>query len=762
MLRRIDLKESFRSLDKGFWPADVPFGQRTVIYGHNGSGKSTLSDLLLQMADGASPIAVTWEDESRQSHKVAAGAACPSRSMSVFTRSWVSANLSEFLDGKGASAIVTLGRDAIDAVEEEARLDEEIKERAKEVSDSKAHESQLARKMEQFAREVQDSISSELQSFDYKRFSKNRWSVRTVKAKLIEYKGGYPDQVEHADALKRLGEGALDPLPAVVEPPIAMDAITSSVAKVLAETPSRVALAELTKQPEAQTWVEHGKRLHEALDECLFCGGRITPERLHELAQHFDESWQNLRHRAERLADDIGTAHAQLSRWSTELPDAPALAGHLRDTYAQQVSAVTADVARRLVMMEQLRSLAEAKSRDPSAVFEMPDLTPLSAPLHVAAIIGAVSEHNSEAAAHGKVTERSVTTILDHLIGSKADSFRELESQRSEAAMRSTQASEAARLAQRALDDVRRKQFSSSAMAETLTNDLARVYGKAHLSVTVTPDGKSYSCRRGNDPAEHLSDGERTTLSLLYFLRKLQDETERTDPKDRIVVIDDPSSSLDREALFATHQWLIDILAGFGQYIVLTHDFSLLRLFVKSQNNRWTTSLKKTTQGDTSESMFPGVAFLEMFASAVGDERTTKIAKLPTMLKNNVSEYAYLFLMVMQGISDGTDGERLFLLPNAARRVLEVFCSYKAPHLPNFDSQLRSLIVDESAPEAYRDVYDFCNRFSHGEGGESVDVLDARTVHLQLRRCMEFLKQVDSQHFDRMCKATSISGGFVS
>ena len=58
-------------------------------------------------------------------------------------------------------------------------------------------------------------------------------------------------------------------------------------------------------------------------------------------------------------------------------------------------------------------------------------------------------------------------------------------------------------------------------MAETLTTDLARVHGKGHLSVAVTEDGKSYACRRSDVPATHLSDGERTTLSLLYFLRKV-------------------------------------------------------------------------------------------------------------------------------------------------------------------------------------------------------------------------------------------------
>ncbi|MDO8383361.1 MAG: AAA family ATPase [Microbacterium sp.] len=761
MLRRLDLKKSYRSLTTGFWPVDVPLGGRTIIYGHNGSGKSTLSDLLLEMAEGASPVEVIWEDETSQAHKVAVDAPCPSPSMAVFTRTWVTKNLSEFLDGKGASAIVTLGKEAIDAKEEEARLAREIEAWDKEVSDSKTQESQLARKVEGIARQVQDSISSELQSFDYKRFSKNRWSVPTVKTKLTEYKGDYPDQADHAEALKRLGEGEMDPLPAVAAPPANFAPLVSRLTDVLAETPSRVALSELSEHPEAQTWVEHGTRLHEHVGACLFCGGRITPERLHELARHFDESWQDIRNLSDGLARDIATAHGSLARWVADLPNANALAGHLRVSYSDQVSTVTADVAGRLSILQQLEDIVRAKSEDPSLVPELPDLSLLDEPLRTAALIGAVSEHNSEAGAHAEVSEKSVITILDHLIGSQADSFRELEAQRNASTKRSADATEACRLAQRALDEARQKQFSSSEMAAKLTDDLARVYGKRHLSVSVTADGKSYSCMRGEQAADHLSDGERTTLSLLYFLRKLQDETERSDPQRRIVVIDDPSSSLDREALFATHQWLIDTLASFGQYVVLTHDFSLLRLFVKSQNNRWTTSLKSLSKGDTAEATFPGVAFLEMFASTSGDERTTKIAKLPSMLKNNISEYAYLFSMVMTGVSDGTDSERLFLLPNAARRILEVFCTYKSPHLPNFDAQLKSLIAEESAPEAYRDVYDFCNRYSHGEGSESVDVLDARTVHLQIRRCMEFLKQVDSEHFERMCKATSIDPQIV-
>jgi hypothetical protein len=73
----------------------------------------------------------------------------------------------------------------------------------------------------------------------------------------------------------------------------------------------------------------------------------------------------------------------------------------------------------------------------------------------------------------------------------------------------------------------------------------------------------------------------------------------------------------------------------------------------------------------------------------------------------------------------------------------------------DFLKQLEALVEAQDG-EPFRDVYDFCNRFSHGEGSEVVDVLDARAVHGQIRRCMEFLRAVDSEHFERMCTANGI------
>lgn len=756
MLRRLDVKAPWRSLDSGFWPEDLPAGCKTVVYGHNGSGKSTLSELLLTLAEGSSATDVMWEGDGRQRTSVDTGGTSPSPAMAVFTRKWVEGNLSAFLDGASASAIVTLGREAIDAKEEESRLVGEIESLRAQAADAEKQRAAAVSKVNALARSMQDQIVAQLRAFDYNHFTRNRYSVPKIQADMRAFKGEFPDSEAHAEALKRLSEGAPAPVNDVTPPPCGVVDSLAGLADLLDETPTRVAIAALDGNPTAQTWVEHGLALHEDIDHCLFCDGLVSEERRTQLARHFDESWLQIRGKAKELCASVTREKQALSGWHASLPAAASIAGDLQAVYADALALAKEEVDERVAAFEAVEGVLGAKAADPSTTPVAPGWSVLSATPSITVLAQAVNKHNDQARRHEEVTAQRKQTVLDHLIGSQSEAFRTLEKQANDLAEKSSVSKKAAELAELRLEEVRQAQFTTKVMAETLTKDFARVYGKDHLSVAVTEDGKSYACRRGGMPGTDLSEGERTTLSLLYFLRKLEDEqVPGGDPSQRIVIIDDPSSSLDREALFATHQWLIDTLKGFGQYVVLTHDFSLLRLFIKSQNNAWGRSLKRISQGDADEIRFPKVSFLEMYAVSTNGERRSKVGKLPRLLLNSTSEYAYLFAMVMAGVGDSQDHERLFLLPNAARRVLEVFASYKAPHLADFLPALEAMVKEQDG-EPYRDVYDFCNRYSHGEGSETVDVLDARAVHGQIRRCMEFLRAVDSEHFARMCKATDV------
>lgn len=754
MLRRLEPATSYRSLSKGCWSSALPLGRRSVIYGHNGSGKSSFASLLLEVATDSTSTEVMWEDEAGTTHAVRVGEGGPSPAMAVFTKEWVQRNLTQFLDGNTASPIVTLGEEAIEAKEQERELADRIEALGHEAKEAGKKHQEATAKAKKLAGAAQDAIADQLKDFDYSRFNKNKYSMPVVEGKLRNYKGNFPDESASVEALKRLSEGIQQRVPALTAAPNGPSAVLRALEALLAETPTRVALASLAADQERQRWVEQGLPMHEQLDTCLFCGNGLTQERREQLAKHFDKSWFDIRGRAHTLLQQVQGSKAALSRWLEAIPAPDDLASELRDGYAVHVASAKRDAAARLTVLDEVEKVLSAKVEDPATTPTAPDWSPFTRTLSAATLQHAIAEHNKQVDDHAQVVEGRYETVLDHIIGSRAEAFRQQEASAKSAQAASREAEDGAGLAERTLASLRLKQFSNSKMAETLTKDLARVYGKDHLSVTVTDDGKSYACRRATEPATHLSDGERTTLSLLYFLRKLEDETISGDKTERIVVIDDPSSSLDREALFATHQWLVDTLNGFGQFIVLTHDFGLLRLFLKSQGNQWNASRKKIRQGDRTEEYFPKVAFLEMYAATKDDRRTTHVAPLPPILVKHTTEYVYLFSKVMEGVADGTDHDRLFLLPNAARRVLEVFTSYRAPHLGTFDQRLEDLMGGDLANNPYRDVYDFCNRYSHGEGSESVDVLDARVIHGQIRRCMEFMKSADPEHFERMCKAS--------
>lgn len=760
MLRRLNLRDPWRSLSPGFWPADVPLGRRSVIYGHNGSGKSTLCDLMLTLSQTGAPVPMSWEDAEGVDHAMSVADRPPVTSIAVFSKRWVEENLDAFLDGDTASAIVTLGREAISNKERIENLETELEDFHKAAGRSTERAEDASRRAERIARDVQTNIASELGEVDRTRFTKQRYNINNVKADLVAFSKDVPDVAERSAALQRLGE----PTPTRVQPP--RDApgspadLLDQIASLLGRTPTRLALASLEGASDAQAWVERGRELHDERYQCLFCDGVVTEQRREALARHFDESWLLLRGEATSLTHRLASEVQSLEEWPGTWPAPGLLASDMRDAYAVGLSKLGEMCRKRVSVLRDVQECLRAKEQDPSCVPVMPDVAEAAPPLSITVPARAIEEHNERADNHERLRERNIQIVLDHLIGIGRDKYTAALKDESEARTLADQHVQSAELTERVLAQTRAEQFTTSEMADRLTEDLSRVYGRNHLSVQVTSDGRSYACRRGSAPASHLSDGERTALSLLYFLRQLEDESTRLDPAQRIVIIDDPSSSLDRESVYATHQWLITALDDIGQWVVLTHDFNLLRLFLKSQKSQWDKSFKAIRQEDEDEQRFPRVAFLEAFARNEAGGRRTQISPLPELQRRSTTEYGYLFLSIMNGLADPTDYDRLFLLPNAARRVLEAFAAHHSPDQSHFDRQLEAM-VQEPELQPYRDVYDFCNRWSHGEGSEPVDVLDARAVYTSVRRCMEFLRAADPEHFRRMCKATGVNAGVL-
>jgi len=80
-----------------------------------------------------------------------------------------------------------------------------------------------------------------------------------------------------------------------------------------------------------------------------------------------------------------------------------------------------------------------------------------------------VEEHNKQADDHTVVKEGRYETVLSHIIGSRSETFRNLEAQAKAAQAEAKAANDGADLAERTLATVRQQQFSNSQMAATLT-----------------------------------------------------------------------------------------------------------------------------------------------------------------------------------------------------------------------------------------------------------------------------------------------------
>src|SRR5262249_42516519 len=109
--------------------------------------------------------------------------------------------------------------------------------------------------------------------------------------------------------------------------------------------------------------------------------------------------------------------------------------------------------------------------------------------------------------------------------------------------------------------------------AEELNDELQKYLGHNELRLEVKKTG--YAITRNGVPAESLSEGESTAIALLYFLKSLQDRSFNL--SQGVVVLDDPVSSLDANALYLAFGFIRERTKDAGQLFIFTHNFTFFR-----------------------------------------------------------------------------------------------------------------------------------------------------------------------------------------
>lgn len=331
-------------------------------------------------------------------------------------------------------------------------------------------------------------------------------------------------------------------------------------------------------------WVRQGLRYAEGPDSpCPFCQKPLDEELLAKLNAFFDETY---------LADIAAIARAE-EAYRT-----------FADATLATVDAALAsgsphiDVEKLRPLCDRLRTLItlnkghiERKRKEPSTPVK---LEPLAEPLAVVTAI--IEQANREIAKHNALVDNLAAerkTLTAEIWKCLTDEKKDIIGQYTSAKSNLDKAiagistgidtkTQALTAAQATLADLE-KQVTSVQPTVTEINATLASFGFTSFRLATAGDKQQfYAIVRGDgsDARETLSEGERSFITFLYFYHLIRGSTSASGVNvDRIVVFDDPVSSLDSDVLFIVSALIKRVLAeavgGNGrvkQVFVLTHN----------------------------------------------------------------------------------------------------------------------------------------------------------------------------------------------
>jgi len=748
-LTRIN-KLRFRVFRDFVWPRDLsPFSQFNVIYGWNGSGKTTLSSLLSLVEKKTVLLECDVELEFEGAMKVGGSAFASAQlpQVRVFNRDFISATLSQT---GGIAPIYFFGEDSI---EKQARVEElkqelvntDIAFRTAQTDKTKA-ESKLDDFCKDKAKLIKELLttanSQTYNNYDkrnFKRFIEAMDAQQAAAAMLFDEQKAQLHSQKNAQPKPLVGK--------VVAPSIELDALTSEADAVVSRSVVAQTLDELTGNTKLAAWVQEGLHLHSgehATESCRFCQQPLQAARRAALEAHFNDAFAGFQKDLSALLSKLKAAKQTVA--SLSLPDVSRFYEALMPEVPPACAMVLTAQSEIQAALDALIARVEAK-RDqpfaPTATQAQAMARPSSITDSVAAFNGIVEKHNRISAEFTASVDSACEKLEASYVAEAYAEFAQLSDTVKAAITELDGAKNKQSGIQAQINDLERVILEHRRPAEELTAELRAYLGRDELRFEVK--GTGYALTRSGQPVSNLSEGERTAIAFLYFLKSLQDRT--FDLKNGIVVIDDPVSSLDANAMFSAFGYMKDRTKQCGQLFIFTHSFSFFRLI----KNWFQKGLEKK---------HPGRLFFLRSGRHTDGSRTAHLERIDSLLEEHESEYQYLFKRVYEEAhrTDVVILEHHYGLPNVARRLLEAFLAFRYPdtHGNNRLHQCFNRVpFDESKKTR---ILRLLNTYSHAgaitEPEHDLSLLaETQPVLLDV---LEMMKLVDNQHYEGLLKLVAV------
>ncbi|MBL3576056.1 AAA family ATPase [Rhodovulum sulfidophilum] len=733
---------------------DTDFARKTIIYGFNGSGKTSLSRIFSSFE--ANSLANGLDDRAKFQAKLSDGTIATDANLVhplgnhllVFNSDFISRN---FQWEKGSALpIFHIDEENIDKVNELRQLEADLETASAEARAAETRLETAEKRYKAKGTEIGGRVRDARGTGYTQQFNRGNVDREYSEKEFTEQDNLAGDKIDECRAIIRQS----DPLPkidlAFELPEGFLDELKTACDLVQRDFSAQLS-SDLTTHPNMLAWVAEGHRYHEEnqLVSCLHCGNEISDQRRKTLAALFSKSWQEQTNAVTAAIEWCGRSRSLLRGWLEGLPSQSAVQSTLAKGFGDAEKEFRAKVISTGKAINELQEALGERQRNPMANRTVPD--------NVIKLLGVdwstgfvdakkrlltvISEHNSINDHFRQRKDAAANALKAHVLFAEQASYRQLKRKTAEAEEHNLKAQDAEKELKEKAETLRNAIRKHGIAANELNKLLHEYLG--HNSIRLEPKDEGYQLVRADGSiAQNLSEGEKTALTFCFFLTQF--EAEGRDKKRLVVVIDDPVSSLDSNAQTYAFGLLKKHTKRVAQVILLTHNLKLMHM-----------AKRAFFRGVNFAATVPqGLLFVDCRDDGKGS-RESALVKMPSHLAKYDSEYQYLFSIVFEA-SDKQSTDYLYLLPNAIRKLLEIFTAFAAPDKASFaealfDDSGKIKGLDQAEMNQLERV---CQIESHGDI-EAVNSLPALTVeesHRAANGAMKYIRERDRKHYDAMLR----------
>jgi wobble nucleotide-excising tRNase len=522
------------------------------LFGSNGTGKTTVSRVIAD-EDKFPTCSVTWKAGTKLQPL-------------VYNHDFVERNFNQSSELKG---VFTLGEKQVDTLAKIATAKGELDVLTKRIEtltlSLQGEDGNGGKKGELAMLEdgLKDKCWAQKQKHDAKLqggFEGFRNSAERFKSKVLQEHESNSATLLTLAELEKNAESVFGPTPTTEASIPAVDTNkllaheTSPILKKRVIGKEDVDIAAMIKKLGNSDWVREGRAFYDVNEgTCPFCQQSTSEAFAQSLNEYFDETFV----KDSKAIDDLATNYeTEVARIQHQL--ASIIASPSKFLEVEKLKAEKELLDAKIALNNQRLA---GKKKEASQVVELESLSNV-----LAAIKTLIDTANTQVAAHNKVvanlaTERTGLTaqvwkfVLEEL---KADlaAFKTAKDglERAITAM-TTQITAATTDKAKKAAEIRELEKQTTSIQPTIggINSLLSSFGFQSFKLANAASGNAYKLVRsdGSDAKATLSEGEKTFVTFLYFYHLLKgSESETGMTTDRVVVFDDPVSSLDSDILF--------------------------------------------------------------------------------------------------------------------------------------------------------------------------------------------------------------------